>query len=110
MAPLRSESATAEGLARRLAGLRQLGLVTSDHGQFRDAELAGLLSKSVLHEDGPGSDLADFTSLHMSVVCEPGARQRSESEFRSLLEKAGFQQIEALRLNAPRHLVIARKP
>jgi hypothetical protein len=48
--------------------------------------------------------------LHMLVVCEPGAKERSEAEYQSLLEEAGFRDMEVLRLGAPRDLIIARKP
>jgi hypothetical protein len=46
----------------------------------------------------------------MLIVCEPGARDRSEAEYRSLLEEAGFRDMELIRLDAPRDLIIARKP
>lgn len=43
------------------------------------------------------------------MACEPGARERNEAEYRALLEEAGFRQVEVMRLEAPRDLVIARK-
>jgi hypothetical protein len=49
-------------------------------------------------------------SLHMTVCCEPGARERSEAEYRALLEEAGFDKVEVQRFGAPRDLIIARKP
>ena len=69
-----------------------------------------LLSESVLRNDFSGKPFAVLMSLHMLVVCEPGAKERSESEYQSLLEDAGFRDIEVLRLEGPRDLVIARKP
>jgi hypothetical protein len=49
-------------------------------------------------------------SLHMLVVCEPGAKERSEGEYKSLLEEAGFRDAEVIRFDAPRDLIIGRKP
>jgi len=49
-------------------------------------------------------------SLHMLVVCEPGARERSEREYRSLLAETGFLDVEVIRLEAPRDFIVARKP
>ena len=48
--------------------------------------------------------------LCMLVVSEPGGRERSEAEYRSLLEEAGFHDVEIIRLKAPRDLIVARKP
>jgi len=49
-------------------------------------------------------------SLHMLLLCEPGARERTEDEYRTLLEESGFEMVKVVRLNAPRDLLIARKP
>jgi hypothetical protein len=49
-------------------------------------------------------------SLHMLVVCEPGARERSEREYRSLLAETGFLDVEVIRLEAPRDPIISRRP
>ena len=46
----------------------------------------------------------------MLLCCEPGARERSAAEYRSLLEDAGFRQVELMRLDAPRDVIVARKP
>jgi hypothetical protein len=46
----------------------------------------------------------------MLLVCEPGAKERSEAEYRTLLEEAGFRGFELMRLEAPRDLIIVRKP
>jgi hypothetical protein len=69
-----------------------------------------LVSEAVLNDDLSGSDHAVFLSLHMAVCCEPGARERTESEYRALLEDAGFTGIEVIRFGAPRDVVVARKP
>jgi hypothetical protein len=69
-----------------------------------------LIVESVLNEDLSGSRFGVMMSLHMTVCCEPGARERSEAEYRALLTEAGFVQVEVRRFGAPRDLVIARKP
>ncbi|MGH9961864.1 MAG: methyltransferase, partial [Pyrinomonadaceae bacterium] len=69
-----------------------------------------LLSEILLNNDQSGSLFGVLMSLHMLVVCEPGAKERSEAEYQSLLGAAGFRDIEAIRLDAPRDLIIARKP
>jgi hypothetical protein len=66
--------------------------------------------EKALDNDFSGSRFALMLSLHMLIVCEPGARERIEAEYRSLLEEAGFQDTEIIRLDAPRDLIIARKP
>ena len=69
-----------------------------------------LISETVLNNDLSGTQFGVLLSLHMLVVCEPGAKERSEAEYRTLLEEAGFRDIEVARLGAPRDLIIARKP
>ncbi len=69
-----------------------------------------LVNEAVLNDDFSGTQYAVLLSLHMAVVCEPGARERSKSEYRSLLEEAGFRNIEVMRYGATRDLVMARKP
>jgi hypothetical protein len=45
----------------------------------------------------------------MLVANEPNARERSEDEYRSLLDATGFDVTEVLRLDAPRDLLVAKK-
>ena len=45
----------------------------------------------------------------MLLANESGARERSESEYRELLDAAGFEVTNLLRLDAPRDLLVARK-
>jgi hypothetical protein len=68
-----------------------------------------LISESVLHDDFSGSTLAHVKDLLMLVANEPGARERSEREYRELLDAAGFDVTNLLRLDAPRDLLVARK-
>ena len=68
-----------------------------------------LISESVLNNDSSGKAFALFMSLHMLLANEPGAGERSEAEYRSLLAAAGFRDVELIRLDAPRDLIVARK-
>ncbi len=68
-----------------------------------------LVSEKVLDNDFSGDRYALLLDLHMLLCCEPGARERSEADYRSLLEEAGFRDIEIVRLNAPRDMIVARK-
>jgi hypothetical protein len=47
-------------------------------------------------------------SLHMLVLCEPGARERNEAEYAGLLADTGFGIERLLRTGAPRDFLIAR--
>ncbi len=69
-----------------------------------------LVCEKVLNEDHSGTRQALMLDLMMLVVCEPGARERNLAEYRALLEEAGFRDVELVRLDAPRDLVVARKP
>ena len=49
-----------------------------------------IITESVLNSDGSGTSFATLMSLHMLVLCEPGARERTETEYAGLLESTGF--------------------
>src|SRR5262245_24990872 len=68
-----------------------------------------LVSEKVLNNDFSGDRIALVGDLQMLLCCEPGARERSEAEYRVLLEEAGFKELEFIRLDAPRDLIVARK-
>jgi SAM-dependent methyltransferase len=68
-----------------------------------------LISESVLGEDFVGERFANAKDLLMLVANEPGARERTASEYRALVEEAGFEFGDVIRLDAPRDLVVARK-
>lgn len=68
-----------------------------------------LISESVLNDDFSGSKIAHIKDLLMLLANEPGARERSESEYRGLLDTAGFDVTSLIRLDAPRDLLVARK-
>ena len=66
--------------------------------------------EKVLNNDFSATRLDDLMQdLHMLLVSAPGARERSEAEYASLLKEAGFQEVEVRRLGAPRDLILARK-
>jgi hypothetical protein len=68
-----------------------------------------LISESVLNPDHSGSRWAIMKDLAMLVVCEPGGRERTEAEFRGLLDEAGFDFTELIRMDAPRDLIVTKK-
>ena len=68
-----------------------------------------LISESVLHDDFSGSTVAHVKDLLMLLANESGARERSESEYRELLDAAGFDVTSLARLDAPRDLLVSRK-
>jgi len=68
-----------------------------------------LISESVLDDDFSGSKLAHIKDLIMLLANESGARERSEGEYRGLLDAAGFDVTSVIRLDAPRDLLVARK-
>jgi len=68
-----------------------------------------LVSECVLNDDYSGSLFGVLMSLHLLVVCDPGARERSERDYRSFLAETGFLDVEVIRLEAPRDLIVARK-
>jgi len=68
-----------------------------------------LISECILNDDHSGSRFGVLMSLHLLVVCEHGARERSEREYRSLLAETGFRDVGVIRLAAPRDPIVARK-
>jgi hypothetical protein len=68
-----------------------------------------LISESVLQPDFSGSNNANLKDLIMLIANEPDARERSEQEYRSLLDTTGFEAVELIRLDAPRDLLVAKK-
>ncbi|HET9223676.1 MAG TPA: methyltransferase, partial [Roseiflexaceae bacterium] len=82
--------------------LRQCSAALPPHGTL-------LVVEKVLNNDYSGTTAGLMMDLHMLVVSAPGGRERSEAEYRSLLRQAGFTEIEIVRFDAPRDLMIARK-
>ncbi len=68
-----------------------------------------LVSESVLQDDFTRTLSDEVYSLFMLLVCEVGARERTGSEHRALLEETGFAKVEIRRSDGPRDLMVARK-
>lgn len=68
-----------------------------------------LITESVLNPDRTGTRFGVLMSLHMLLFCEPGARERTEAEYATLLQETGFHLEKLVRMDAPRDLIIARR-
>jgi hypothetical protein len=68
-----------------------------------------LITESVLNDDRSGTAFGELMSLHMLLLCEPGARERTLAEYRKLLEDTGFTLERLARLDVPRDLIVAIK-
>lgn len=66
-----------------------------------------LLAEKLLHEDKGGPTSAQLQSLNM-LVCTEG-KERTLSEYRGLLENAGFRDVQGRITGAPLDAVLARK-
>lgn len=66
-----------------------------------------LIAEKLLEEDKSGPTWAHMQSLNM-LVCTEG-RERTLGEYRGLLERAGFTQVEGRRTGAPLDAVLALK-
>ncbi|MEJ5367033.1 MAG: class I SAM-dependent methyltransferase [Bryobacteraceae bacterium] len=100
------------------ASLYALGRILHDWSDSRCLELlrrvraallpggAVLIAEKLLDEDRCGPPDAAMQSLNM-LVCTEG-RERTESEYRALLEAAGFGDVEARRTGAPLDALLAR--
>jgi acetylserotonin N-methyltransferase len=101
------------------ASLYTLGRILHDWDDARCRELLGrvrealdpggavLIAEKILDEDRCGPVSATMQSLNM-LVCTEG-RERTESEFRALLEGCGFGCVEARRTGAPLDAILARR-
>jgi O-methyltransferase domain len=69
-----------------------------------------LVVEKVLNDDYSASPLTTAIDLYMLVICEPGARVRTEAEYRTLLEETGFCDVQVMRLEATRDVIVAKKP
>ncbi|HMH00805.1 MAG TPA: methyltransferase, partial [Terriglobales bacterium] len=66
------------------------------------------ISEKLLHEDGTGPLSAQLQSLNM-LVCTEG-KERTLSEYRWLLEAAGFRNVQGQITGTPLDAVLAIKP
>jgi acetylserotonin N-methyltransferase len=67
-----------------------------------------LIAEKLLNEDKTGPTSAQLQSLNM-LVCTEG-KERTLSEYRKLLEEAGFHSVEGKFTGAPLDAIFARKP
>lgn len=121
--PARDRIATAAGDFFRdelpRASLYALGRILHDWDDARCLELlrrvhtalepggAVLVAEMLLDEDRCGPMSASMQSLNM-LVCTEG-RERTESEYRAMLEAAGFSGVEARRTGAPLDAILGRR-
>lgn len=69
-----------------------------------------LAAEKVLGEDYSGTRTITACDLYMLAVCESGARERTEAEYRALLTEAGFVDVQVMRLETLRDVIVAKKP
>jgi acetylserotonin N-methyltransferase len=69
-----------------------------------------LVTEKVLNDDFSGDRYALLLDLHMLLCCDVGARERTDSEYRLLIQDSGFREVEIVYLDAPRDMIVARKP
>jgi len=69
-----------------------------------------LVVEKVLHDDYSAPMLTTAADLYMLAICEPGARERTELEYRTLLLEAGFHEVQVIRLETTRDVIVAKKP
>jgi len=69
-----------------------------------------VISEKILNNDFSGDWWGVMMNLQMLIAFQPGAKERTENEYKSLLSSVGFQGAETIRLDAPRDLLIAFKP
>jgi len=68
-----------------------------------------LLGEGLMNDDGTGPLFGALMSLNMLVATD-GGRERTASEYKKLLEGAGFTDVKAQKLESMRDLITARKP
>src|SRR5262245_22123839 len=69
-----------------------------------------LVIEKVLHADYSAPPLTTAIDLYMLAICEPGARERTELEYRTLLVETGFHEVQVIRLETTRDVIVAKKP
>lgn len=101
------------------ADLYAVGRILHDWGEekidrllarIRDALPDGgalLIAEKILNDDRAGPAWAQLQSLNM-LVCAEG-KERTLAEYRALLERAGFRQVEARRTSSPLDAILATR-
>lgn len=69
-----------------------------------------LVIEKVLNEDYSAPMLTTAIDLYMLAICEPGARERTELESQALLMETGFCEVQVIRLETTRDVIVAKKP
>lgn len=69
-----------------------------------------LVSEKILNNDYSGDWWGVMMNLQMLIAFQPGAKERTESEYYDLLKKSGFVSPRLYRLDAPRDVLVAFKP
>lgn len=68
-----------------------------------------LISESVLEPDFSGRGSTSLKDIVMLIANEPDARERSEEEYRVLLDASGFDVVELIKMATPRDLLVSRR-
>lgn len=68
-----------------------------------------VISEKVLNNDQTGEWWGVMMSLQMLVAFEPGAKERSLAEYSALLQATGFSDIELIKSESPRDILVAYK-
>jgi hypothetical protein len=66
--------------------------------------------EKVLKDDSSAPLLTTAIDLYMLAICESGARERTEPEYRTLVAETGFREVQVMRLETTRDVIVARKP
>jgi 3-hydroxy-5-methyl-1-naphthoate 3-O-methyltransferase len=69
-----------------------------------------LVIEKVLNADYSAPMLTTAIDVYMLAICEPGARERTELEYRTLLLETGFHEVQVIRLETTRDVIVAKKP
>lgn len=68
-----------------------------------------VVSEKVLNNDHTGDWWGVMMNLQMLIAFQPGAKERTHAEYNELLASAGFTDMQLLKLDAPRDLLVAYK-
>jgi acetylserotonin N-methyltransferase len=69
-----------------------------------------LVIEKVLNADYSAPRLTTALDLYMLAICESGARERTELEYRTLLGESGFREVQVMKLETTRDLIVVKKP
>ena len=69
-----------------------------------------LVIEKVLNADYSAPLLTIAIDMYMLAICEPGAWERTELEHQALLLETGFHEVQVIRLETRRDVIVAKKP